>query len=66
MLRAVERFEQALQMAVRLTNTGGRVALMIGSGQVELTGKLEKEVLWDSPVEVPCSLSRELLVGIKS
>ena len=66
MLRAVERFEQALQMAVRLTNTGGRVALMIGSGQVELTGKLEKKVLWDSPVEVPCSLSRELLVGIKS
>jgi 16S rRNA (guanine527-N7)-methyltransferase len=66
MLRAVERFEQALQMAVRLTNTGGRVALMIGSGQVELTGKLEKEVLWDSPVEVPCSLSRELLVGVKT
>jgi 16S rRNA (guanine527-N7)-methyltransferase len=44
MLRAVERFEQALQMAVRLTNTDGRVALMIGSGQVELTGKLEEEL----------------------
>jgi 16S rRNA (guanine527-N7)-methyltransferase len=66
MLRAVERFEQALQMAVRLTNTGGRVALMIGSGQVESAKNLAAEVLWDSPVEVPCSLSRELLVGIKS
>jgi 16S rRNA (guanine527-N7)-methyltransferase len=66
MLRAVERFEQALRMAVRLTNEGGRVALMIGSGQVESAKNLAAEVLWDSPVEVPCSLSRELLVGIKS
>ena len=35
MLRAVEKFEQALPMAVRLTKEGGRIALMIGSGQVE-------------------------------
>ncbi len=65
MLRAVERFEQALRMAIRLTNEGGRVALMIGSGQVESARKLAPEVVWDSPVEIPCSLSRELLVGIK-
>jgi len=65
MLRAVERFEQALRMAIRLTNEGGRVALMIGSGQVESARKLGPEVVWDSPVEIPCSLSRELLVGIK-
>ena len=65
MLRAVERFEQALQMAVRLTNAGGRVALMIGSGQVGFAKKLTAEVGWDNPVEIPCSLSRELLVGIK-
>jgi len=66
MLRAVERFEQALQMAVQLTNAGGRIALMIGSGQVESAKTLAAEVIWDNPVEVPCSLSRELLVGIKS
>jgi len=65
MLRAVERFEQALRMAIRLTNEGGRVALMIGSGQVESARKLAPEVVWDSRVEIPCSLSRELLVGIK-
>ena len=66
MLRAVERFEQALQMAVQLTNAGGRIALMISSGQVESAKTLAAEVIWDNPVEVPCSLSRELLVGIKS
>ena len=66
MLRAVERFEQALLMAVGLTTAGGRVALMIGSGQVELAKRLAAEMVWDEPVEVPCSLSRDLLVGIKS
>ena len=65
MLRAVERFEQALQMAVGLTTEGGRVALMVGSGQVESAEKLAADVIWNNPVEVPCSLSRELLVGIK-
>ena len=65
MLRAVERFEHALQMAVQLTNVGGRIALMISSGQVESAKTLAAEVIWDNPVEVPCSLSRELLVGIK-
>ena len=65
MLRAVEKFEQALPMAIRLTKEGGGVALMIGSGQVESARKLTAEVIWDNPVEVPCSLSRELLVGVK-
>jgi 16S rRNA (guanine527-N7)-methyltransferase len=65
MLRAVEKFEQALRMAVRLTNEGGRLTLMIGSGQAEAARRLAAEVIWDDPVEVPCSLSRELLVGIK-
>jgi 16S rRNA (guanine527-N7)-methyltransferase len=65
MLRAVEKFEQALRMAIRLTNAGGRIALMIGSGQVEAARRLATEVVWDEPVEIPCSLSRELLVGIR-
>ncbi|MFL6314079.1 MAG: 16S rRNA (guanine(527)-N(7))-methyltransferase RsmG [Terriglobales bacterium] len=65
MLRAVEKFEQALRMGVRLTNEGGRVALMIGSGQVEAARKLAVEVIWNDAIEVPCSLSRELLVGTK-
>ena len=65
MLRAVERFEQALRAAIRLTNEGGRIALMIGSGQIESARRLSTEVIWDDPVEIPCSLSRELLIGIK-
>jgi len=48
-----------------LTNEGGRLTLMIGSGQAEAARRLAAEVIWDNPVEVPCSLSRELLVGIK-
>jgi 16S rRNA (guanine527-N7)-methyltransferase len=66
MLRAVEKFGQALPVAARLTKAGGRVALMIGSGQVESAKRLVAELIWGNPVELPCSLSRELLVGIKS
>ncbi len=65
MLRAVEKFEQALLMAIRLTSAGGGIALMIGSAQVEAARRLSTEVIWDDPVETPCSLSRELLVGIR-
>ena len=65
MLRAVEKFEDALKMAVRLSKPGGTVALMIGYGQVELAHRLSSEVNWNAPVQVPCSSSRELLVGIK-
>jgi 16S rRNA (guanine527-N7)-methyltransferase len=66
MLRAVEKFEQALRMAVSLTNDGGRIALMIGSGQVEAAKTVAAGVVWNNPLQVPCSLSRELLVGIKT
>jgi 16S rRNA (guanine527-N7)-methyltransferase len=66
MLRAVEKFEDALVMVIRLTNPGGRAGLMIGSGQVELARKLSAEVGWDAAVQIPCSNSRELLVGTRS
>ncbi len=66
MLRAVERFEQALQMAIRLTRTGGRIALMIGSGQVEPARRLGSAVNWSDPVQMPCGHSRELLIGTKA
>ena len=65
MLRAVEKFEQALPMAVRLTKPGGRIALMIGSGQVESARKLGTDVSWAEAVPVPCSSSREVLLGIR-
>lgn len=66
MLRAVEKFEQALPMAIRLTTPGGRIALMIGSGQVELAKKAAADVLWRDPIHVPSGMSRELLIGYKN
>jgi 16S rRNA (guanine527-N7)-methyltransferase len=65
MLRAVEKFGQALREAVRLAKPGGRVGLMIGSGQVELAKKLATDMSWEA-IRVPWSLSRELLIGEKT
>lgn len=65
MLRAVEKFEEALEMAVRLTNIDGRIGLMIGLNQVEAARKIGTGLSWNDPVQIPCSNSRELLVGIK-
>ena len=66
MLRAVERFEQTLAVAVQLTKVGGRIGLMIGAGQVESAKKLNANLSWGQSIQVPCSLSRNLLVGTKS
>lgn len=66
MLRAVEKFHEALQMAISLASPGGRIGLMIGSGQVELARKLSAEISWGNVVEIPCSNSRALLVGVRS
>jgi 16S rRNA (guanine527-N7)-methyltransferase len=65
MLRAVEGFERALQIAVRLTTPGGRTALMIGSAQIALARKLVAKVDWGDGVQIPEGHSRELLVGTK-
>lgn len=65
MLRAVEKFEHALSMAVRLTKAGGRIALMIGSGQAELAKRLGSDVDWQDAVRIPRGHSRELLIGTR-
>lgn len=66
MLRAVEKFEQALPMAARLTKAGGRIALMIGSRQTESAKRLSPDVNWGNGIDVPCGASRQLLIGTKS
>ena len=66
MLRAVEKFQDALKMAIRLTSPGGRVGLMIGSAQVELARGLSAQINWDDSVEIPRSNSRVLLWGSRS
>lgn len=65
MLRAVEKFQDALNMAIGLASLEGRIGLMIGSAQVELARGLSAEINWSGPVEIPCSNSRVLLWGSK-
>ncbi len=71
-LRAVERFEQALSAAADLLRASSpsqqfgrasRLALLIGTAQVERARELEPEFAWADPIRIPQSQSRVLLVG---
>jgi 16S rRNA (guanine527-N7)-methyltransferase len=64
-MRAVERFEAAARIAIRLVRPGGRLALMIGASQVGAAKQAVGELAWSTPREVPVSHSRILLVGTK-
>jgi len=66
MLRAVEKFDQVLPLALRLVSAGGRLALLIGSAQIDLTKNLVREVLWQEPLAIPSGHSRYLLIGAKT
>lgn len=65
-LRAVERFEQAVPLAIRLVRPGGRLALLIGEAQVARARSLAPNLEWSDPVDVPLSSRRVLLVGTSS
>jgi 16S rRNA (guanine527-N7)-methyltransferase len=65
MLRAVEKFEQALPLAFRLVSLGGRFALMIGASQVDLAKDLVTEAQWREPLAIPIGHSRVLVIGTK-
>jgi 16S rRNA (guanine527-N7)-methyltransferase len=62
-MRAVEDFGRALPIALRLVEPAGRIALMIGAGQVALAKSIVPEVVWAEPVPVPESHARVLLVS---
>ncbi|HTC92903.1 MAG TPA: 16S rRNA (guanine(527)-N(7))-methyltransferase RsmG [Terriglobales bacterium] len=62
-LRAVERFEQVLPVAAELSGPKGRLALLIGSAQVETAHTLLPSFKWEAPCPVPQSHSRMLLMG---
>jgi len=62
-LRAVERFEAALEISANLVTPGGRVALLIGSAQVETAETLLGAFSWDAPVPIPQSSQRVLFAG---
>ena len=65
MLRAVEKFDRVLPLALRLVSAGGRLALLIGSSQVDVAKGLAQEAEWQAPVVIPSGHSRVLLVGTK-
>jgi len=62
-LRAVERFERALPIVQQLLNSGGRIALLIGSGQCEVAKSTLPNLLWEEPIPIPLSRNRVLLIG---
>ncbi len=62
-LRAVERYERALAVAVRLVASGGRLALLVGAAQAARTPLLLPELRWSQAVAMPQSSGRVLLVG---
>jgi 16S rRNA (guanine527-N7)-methyltransferase len=62
-MRAVEKFDRALMLALSLVETGGQIALMIGSSQIAVAQELAIQVEWGEPVVVPGGHSRVLLVG---
>jgi 16S rRNA (guanine527-N7)-methyltransferase len=62
-LRAVERFERTLPIAQQLLNPGGRIALLIGNGQVKTANSLLLSLRWEEPVPIPLSRGRVLFVG---
>jgi len=62
-LRAVERFEQALPAAARLVNPSGRLALLIGSGQLGSARSGLPEFALSEPLAIPLSRHRILVVA---
>ena len=65
-MRAVEKFEQSLPVAASLVEDRGRLAVLIGAGQVEKTKSLVPSVQWGEAVRIPGSEQEVLLVGKKN
>jgi 16S rRNA (guanine527-N7)-methyltransferase len=62
-LRAVEQFDRSLPTAATLVAARGRLALLIGSGQVERAAILTPSFCWRTPILIPKSKLAIVLVG---
>ena len=62
-LRAVEHFDDALPTAGGLVRPAGRIALLIGEGQIGRATELAPGFAWEDPIPVPQSSNRVLLIG---
>lgn len=65
-LRAVERFETALPIAIQLLKPGGTLALLIGETQAETARSVAKTIRWSHMLPLPGSQARVLLLGAKN
>jgi 16S rRNA (guanine527-N7)-methyltransferase len=64
-LRAVEHFEKAIQLAASLLAPTGRLAVLVGSTQLDRTRAALPSLTWNAPLPLPSSRSRILLVGVQ-
>jgi 16S rRNA (guanine527-N7)-methyltransferase len=64
-LRAVERFESILPVAVRLVAPGGRLALLIGRAQLPPAQSALPALNWSDPIAIPASQSRVFAIACK-
>jgi len=62
-LRAVERFTESLTVASTLLAPAGRLALLIGSSQLDQARYALPHLFWDQPIPIPTSQSRIMLIG---
>jgi 16S rRNA (guanine527-N7)-methyltransferase len=62
-LRAVERFDSILPVAVRVLAPHSRLALLIGESQIPRAQSLAPTLAWHSPRPIPMSSARVLLIG---
>jgi 16S rRNA (guanine527-N7)-methyltransferase len=62
-LRAVERFEKVLSVAIKLVAQNGHIALLIGNAQIQTAKSVIGDVKWQDPLPLPLSKSRSLLIG---
>jgi 16S rRNA (guanine527-N7)-methyltransferase len=63
--RAVERFEVILPIAANLVAPRGRLALLVGSVQVDAAHSHLPGLSWYTPVPIPGSRSRVLAVAVR-
>jgi 16S rRNA (guanine527-N7)-methyltransferase len=62
-MRAVEKFQQAMAVASELVSPGGRLVLLVSQNQVEVARELQPKFQWETQIPIPLSNSRVLLVG---
>lgn len=62
-MRAVENFADSVTLAAQLAGARGRLALLIGTAQVDTARRLLPRFQWEAPVAVPGGNARVLLIG---